>query len=55
MAGRTKGCKWHIATGSSGRVAVQRPRFGESQRAFEAMLRMKKLDIDKLKRAYEGK
>jgi hypothetical protein len=27
----------------------------KSRRAFEAMLRMKKLDIDKLKRAYEGK
>jgi predicted 3-demethylubiquinone-9 3-methyltransferase (glyoxalase superfamily) len=25
-----------------------------SQRTFEAMLHMKKLDIDELKRAYEG-
>ena len=26
----------------------------KSQRAFEAMLQMKKIDIDKLKKAYAG-
>jgi predicted 3-demethylubiquinone-9 3-methyltransferase (glyoxalase superfamily) len=33
---------------------VSDPDSKRSQRAFEAMLQMKKLDIDKLKKAYAG-
>jgi predicted 3-demethylubiquinone-9 3-methyltransferase (glyoxalase superfamily) len=37
------------------RELVSDPQSPASQRAFKAMLEMKKLDLAKLKRAYEGK
>jgi predicted 3-demethylubiquinone-9 3-methyltransferase (glyoxalase superfamily) len=47
------GVSWQVVP----RVLVEMindPDYGKSQRAMKAMLQMKKIDIDKLKRAYAG-
>jgi predicted 3-demethylubiquinone-9 3-methyltransferase (glyoxalase superfamily) len=48
------GVSWQVFP-SAVRELVSDPQSAASQRAFEAMLKMKKLDLAKLKRAYEGK
>jgi predicted 3-demethylubiquinone-9 3-methyltransferase (glyoxalase superfamily) len=48
------GVSWQVFP-SAVRELVSDPQSPASQRAFKAMLEMKKLDLAKLKRAYEGK
>ena len=47
------GVSWQVVPGILNEM-INDPDYAKSQRAMEAMLKMKKIDIDALKRAYAG-